>query len=120
MSVDYIYNAQCLEWHDGDTGTFLLDVGFNLFARWPIRLVGINARELDMPGGPEARDHLIGLCPVGSQVTVTSVRWDKFGSRVLGLVSTRAGSLSAQMVTDGYASPWNGNGTKPVPPWPLP
>jgi endonuclease YncB( thermonuclease family) len=120
VTVDYLYNAQVLDVHDGDTLTVSCDLGFNCFARWPVRLVGINARELDMPGGKEARDHLTQLCPVGSRVTVTSVRWDKYGGRILGIVETpQVGSLAGRMVGDGFAVPWNGNGTKPVPPWPI-
>src|SRR2546430_10186637 len=46
-----------------------------------VRLNGINAIELNRPGGKEAREHLIALMPIGSKVTLTSFGWDKYGDR---------------------------------------
>lgn len=123
MSVVRVYPGIVLEVHDGDTLTVALDVGFNFTATWPVRLLGMNARELSEPGGREARDHLAGLCPVGSAVTVRSVVWDKYGGRIDGIVYPDAdagASVAGRMCSDGYAAPWNGVGPRPVPPWPMP
>lgn len=124
-SAPYVYRATCEAWHDGDTGTFLLDLGFNVYARWPVRLLGCNAIELAKPGGKEARDHILTLCPVGTQVTVESATWDKY-ARVDGIVLVPSlgadflGDLAERMIRDGYAAEWDGTGKAPIPPWPIP
>src|SRR6185312_11963648 len=106
---------------DGDSVHVVADLGFDLTIKLMVRLNGINARELSEPGGPEARDHLAGLIPPGSAVTLTSVAVDKFGGRTDGVLTTPAGvNVSAQMVKDGYAAAWNGEGPRPSPPWPIP
>lgn len=106
--------------HDGDTVMGALDLGFHVTMNASCRLAGINARELAMPGGKEARDHLAGLVPVGARLTVTSVTADKYSGRFDGLLWLPDGDdASARMVRDGYAAAWDGTGPKPVPPWPL-
>jgi endonuclease YncB( thermonuclease family) len=112
--------------HDGDTFTDMqVDLGFDAWMHRDVRLVGMNARELDGPGGAEARQHLLGiLWPKGGtgpvEVGLISVKYDKFGNRSIGDVIVNGESLSTLMIRDGYAAAWNGRGDKPVPPWPIP
>jgi hypothetical protein len=41
--------------HDGDTVKLLIDLGFDMRTEKWIRLAGVNAPELNEPGGPEAK-----------------------------------------------------------------
>lgn len=113
--------------HDGDTLTALVNLeakpllGVALWAELPLRLAGCNARELALPGGPEARDHLAALLPVGTAVTVTVTGVDKFGGRMDARITLSDGTdLVTVLVADGWVALWNGTGPKPVPPWPRP
>jgi len=114
----YIYSATVLNTHDGDTATMVVALGFDVTIRLKCRLSGLNARELASPGGPEARDHLAQMLAAGP-VTVESVHWDQFGGRFDAVVYAGGVNVCAQMIADGYASPWNGRGPRPVPPWPI-
>lgn len=130
----YEFEATVISVHDGDTVIMDVvleedsvdhDLGFDLrlqhslkvLQRSSCRLLGINARELGQPGSIEARDHLAGL--LSPTVTVRSVRRDKFSGRFDGLIVSNGVDVNAQMIADGYAAPWNGTGTRPVPPWPI-
>lgn len=135
----YTYRGQIVAVHDGDTlrvdldmhiGTRHIDVdlGFDLHVaarrlrlREDVRLFGCNARELAAPGGPEARDHLASLLPVGEWVTVQTIKPDKFGGRYDAKITLPDGrDVTAVMCADGYAAPWDGTDPKPVPQWPIP
>lgn len=113
--------------HDGDTLTCLTNlpakatIGVDLWAELPIRLAGCNARELAMAGGPDARDNLRAILPVGTAVTVTVVGADKYPGRMDGRVLLADGrDLATLLCADDWAAPWDGHGIKPVPPWPRP
>jgi len=56
-------------------------VGHRIRLREDVRLLGCNARELSMAGGPEAAQHLAELLPPGLWVTVETFKPDKFGGR---------------------------------------
>jgi endonuclease YncB( thermonuclease family) len=121
----YQYVAYVTAVHDGDTLTVRVDLGFDTWRVQNVRLVGINARELSMPGGREARDHLRELLrwpndAIGPKVGLISVAYDKYGDRVDGDVLLAGESLSARMIRDGFAAAWDGRGKAPVPPWPIP
>jgi endonuclease YncB( thermonuclease family) len=46
---------------------------------------------------------------------------DKYGGRWLGVLTLPDGrDVATQMIRDRYAAPWDGKGTKPTPPWPIP
>lgn len=97
------------------------DCGFNdtLTRRRSFRLFGVNARELDDPGGLAAYEHLRALLPAGTSVRLGSVKNDKFGGRFDAVVTLPDGrDLAMLLVGQQWASPWNGRGPKPVPPWP--
>lgn len=116
-----VYPAVVVAVHDGDTVEVTASLGFDVWRNVSVRLSGINAIELAQPGGKDARDHLIGLMPVGSVVTLTSLSYDKYGGRVDGTLGLSGGrDASAVMVADGFAAAWNGKGPRPVPPWPIP
>jgi endonuclease YncB( thermonuclease family) len=126
----YQYVAYVTAVHDGDTLTCRVDLGFDTWRVQNVRLVGINARELSQPGGKEARDHLRSILwpphtpsdawVAEPKVGLISVAYDKYGDRVDGDVPLNGESLSARMIRDGFAAPWDGRGKAPVPPWPIP
>lgn len=125
----YVYRAEIVEVHDGDTITCDVDLGFHLWhnaARF--RIAGISARELSAPGGREAREHLAGILPPGSQVLIRSIRVGhdpadsmSFDRYVVTVQLPNGSDLATLLVNTGWACWWNGR-TKPVryPPWPIP
>lgn len=89
----YTYAATVVRVIDGDTAILDVDLGFRTWRRGgSFRVAAINARELHAEGGPEARDHLAALLPVGTVVTLTSVRPDKYGERYDALIALPDGS----------------------------
>jgi endonuclease YncB( thermonuclease family) len=120
---DYTYKATVVTVRDGDNCTLDMDLGFWCTVRMSCRLAGLNAIELASPGGAEAAAHLASLIPPGSAVTVQSVRPDKYAGRFDGVIFLPASppvNVNARMIADGYAAAWDGTGSRPVPPWPLP
>jgi endonuclease YncB( thermonuclease family) len=119
----YIYRATVIGWHDGDTGTFAVSVGFDITFTTNVRLLGMNARELAVPGGKEARDNLRALLPPGTAVTITSASWDKYGGRADATVTYLGADgqphdLVGDLIADGWGAPYGGAGPMPVPQWP--
>lgn len=118
-------NATVHDWHDGDTGHFLVTGPGGWTILWDIRLRGCNARELDEPGGQQAHDALTARLPVGTPVVLADVGPDKFGNRqdaavfYLGDDGT-VRDLTADLIAEDWAAAWNGLGKRPVPPWPRP
>ena len=106
---------------DGDSVELLADLGWRISIGVSARLNGINAIERRDPGGAEATAHLTELIPPGSRVDLESLGIDKFGGRTdCRLIRADGVDVAQQMVTDGYAAPWDGRGPRPVPPWPVP
>jgi endonuclease YncB( thermonuclease family) len=107
-----------LDVHDGDTLAASIDLGQDIgVSRRSVRLAGIAARELNTPGGPEARDYLAQLLPPGTAVSITSTGWDKY-VRIDGVVYLGEQNINQLLVTAGWAVPWDGNGAQPKPAWP--
>src|SRR5713226_8220386 len=83
---------------DGDT----LDIEGGL----RIRLVLVNAPELNASGGPESRDYLTGLC-LGSRALVDEddfqIGRDPYG-RVLAVVYCGGTNANAAMMSSGHAT----------------
>lgn len=116
----YRYAATVDRVIDGDTLVASVDLGFHVWLRnQTFRLLGVNARELTQPGGPEARDNLAAI--IGPTVTLTSIKPDKYGGRMLAIITLTDGTdLSSLLVATGWAAAWDGTGPKPSPPWPRP
>lgn len=74
------------EVYDGDTIRLLeIDLGLDTFVRkLRLRLLTVDAPELDEPGGPEAKAALQQLCPTGSRIHIYSSKWDRYARRIDG------------------------------------
>lgn len=112
--------------HDGDTLYADVDQGLGIWNRgvsssgMGLRILGINTRELHEPGGLEATNYVASLVPVGSQVEIVCHGWDKFAGRIdVSITLPEIGDLATHLIEAGWAAPWDGNGPRPVPPWPL-
>ena len=121
----FTFYALIREVHDGDTLYGWVDQGIGQWnhgaskAGIGLRLNGCNARELSQDGGPEARDNLAALIPVGTTVAITSVGWDKFSNRLDVTITLPDGSdLVETLIAGQWAAAWDGTGPRPVPPWP--
>lgn len=118
--------AVVLDIHDGDTIRVRADLGWHVQLDTLVRIDGINAAELSTPAGSKARDYLLSILPVDSQVTLTSRRLlgstEKYG-RVLASVTFTPpvvarnveGDVATAMLAAGMAAPWDGTGKKPIP-----
>lgn len=124
VPAPFLYNATVVEVHDGDTFSVVVDRGFfdyygSPVHPIPIRILGINAIELNQPGGIEARDNLASLLPVGSSVVLSTAKPDKYAPRWDAAVETPTiPDLGSYLIANQWAAPYNGAGLKPVPPWP--
>lgn len=114
------YPATVTSIHDGDSCSVMADLGFGVWRSVNVRLNGINAIELNQPGGKEARDYLTSLIPTGMRLTLVSLGWDKYGDRTDAmLVLPDSRDVADVMVGAGYAARWTGKGPRPSPAWPI-
>jgi endonuclease YncB( thermonuclease family) len=132
-AVLYTYDAKLVRVVDGDTAFFELrkileatfDPGFrctiNSRTEWvfqaDLRMARINAPERNTPGGPPAKAALEKILGSGA-LRIETKRHDKYG-RYLGDVSVKQAdgswlNASDEMVRQGHALPWDGQGVKPV------
>lgn len=97
---------------DGDTFRVVADLGADMERRrLPVRLAGIDADELDDPDTSKrtraymARDFLRVLLPIGTQVALKSVGYDKYQPRVDAIVTRKSDGLEINkaMVDAGFA-----------------
>jgi micrococcal nuclease len=115
----YEYQAKVNRVIDGDTVVLDVDLGFNIWlAGNSFRLLGCNARELHEPGGKEARENLKARLPVGTRVTILSVKVDKYGGRYDAKILCGDVDLVKELIALEWAAPWDGTGERALPPWP--
>tara|TARA_Y100000310_G_scaffold76543_2_gene73043 strand:- start:1037 stop:1489 length:453 start_codon:yes stop_codon:yes gene_type:complete len=91
--------------HDGDTVTLSTD--FRDF-KFPMRLIKIDAPELNAEGGSRSRDYLKELIE-GKEVDILidpKKRTEKWG-RLLGDIVAGGNTISEDMVRSGFALPFN-------------
>ena len=82
--------------HDGDT-----------IGRGPdrVRIWGIDAPELQEPGGKASRDHLRALIE-GQALACTMIERDRYGRRVMRCTLPGGVDLACAMVDAGHAQDW--------------
>lgn len=117
--------ASVNEIHDGDTIYAFIDHGCGIWNHGHavhgvgLRFIGMNARELSEPGGPEARDFLATLIKPGDYIKITSEDWDKYDNRIdVAINLPGIGDLATYLIEQQWAAAWDGTGPRPVPPWP--
>ena len=110
----YQYNCKIIEIIDGDTVKVDIDVGFNIWMNnMVIRLLGIDSPEsrtsdpIEKSFGILSKQRLAEILPISSIQTVQTTIDDKYG-RILGDFIINKESVSACLMRDGYAVPYNG------------
>lgn len=74
MKPAYVYLAEVIDVHDGDTYKLRVDLGFRCAVTIQCRLHGVNAPELNTPDGKVARDFVRQtLAPYGTGSLYDSV-----------------------------------------------
>jgi endonuclease YncB( thermonuclease family) len=111
----YEYVAHVRSVYDGDTIRADIDCGFGIWtANQSLRLLGIDAPELGKPGGIEARDYLRMWLPVGSAITIRTVKdeTEKYGRLLASITATTVDGepidVNAVMISSGHAVPYDG------------
>jgi micrococcal nuclease len=102
---------------DGDTLDLQIDLGFGVFTRQRVRLLGLNAPEHNTADGKAATAFVQAWTDQhGPVFTVTTEKdkKEKYG-RYLATIYADGVSLNEDLVAAGLALPWDGNGKRPVP-----
>jgi endonuclease YncB( thermonuclease family) len=128
----YTFQGVVDEIQDGDSLVATITVAAAFHEKWVAqrswRLFGCNARESEQPGGPEATANLAQLLPVGTPVTVQSIRVDPYTNSKYEsarydarIILSDGRDLTALLIADNWAAAWDGKTQpRPVPPWPRP
>jgi endonuclease YncB( thermonuclease family) len=104
MTPTYTYHAQVAKIVDADTVDLLVDLGFCTAVKVRIRLLGIDAPEMNTDEGKAAKAALIEKMPVSTMVTVRTFKFagDKFG-RWLGNIELNHEDINAWLVASKHA-----------------
>lgn len=122
----YEYRGVARRVHDGDTVTVDIDLGSSFWKHGePLRLLGIQAPELNTAEGAKAQLYLADVIPVrtcsschqsvGVPVEVHTVKdkREKYG-RLLADIFVDGVHLNKLMVDTGHAVAWDGKGPRPL------
>ncbi len=102
--------------YDGDTiNTFIPSLADPL-NKVSIRILGIDTAELHNYKCPEekalaqkARARVLELMPVGSTITVSKFKWDKYGGRIDGIVTNKDGiNVGQTLINENLAKAYDG------------
>ena len=110
----YYYKVEILRVVDGDTVDVRMDLGFNVWHKCRVRLMGINAPESrtrnleEKARGLAAKDWLINILESAqSEIEMQSHGVGKYG-RVLGELYINEVNLNQLMVEEGHAELYDG------------
>lgn len=107
-AINYEYRATVVRVIDGDTVVVDWDLGAGTWKRGEhLRLFGINAPETrgpERPDGLAAKEFLVGLLPVGTEVLIRTVK-DKTGKygRYLATIWVGSLNLNQHLIDNGHA-----------------
>jgi micrococcal nuclease len=111
----YRYRATVVRVVDGDTLDLMIDVGFRMFGRIRVRLLGYNAPEtrgIERSHGLLAKADLQRRLPVGTAIEVRTEKGDAFG-RWLADVYVNQLDLVLTLIRQGWGVEWDGRGKRP-------
>ena len=105
----YRYRATVTRWIDGDTVDLAVDLGFTVRVAQRFRLDGLDTPEKGRPGATEARKFCESAAPPGAEITVESIKTDKYG-RYLARIYTQnePSTLNARLLGLGFAREYHG------------
>ena len=113
-NAEYLENLKIKKVVDGDTVDVRMDLGFNVWHKCRVRLMGINAPESrtrdleEKKRGLAAKQWLIDTLELaGSDIEMQSHGVGKYG-RVLGELYTKKGNINKLMVKEGHAELYDG------------
>lgn len=101
---------------DGDTVDIVIDLGFRVKTTQRVRLAGLNAPEHNTAEGQTAIAYVKDWFTKAGPLTVQSTKpggGDKYG-RFLATITSAGDSLNYDLVRDGHAKQWDGQGVKPT------
>jgi len=106
----YEYHAMILRVVDGDTVDLSIDLGFGIFKRERVRLVRINAPELNTPAGKESATFLRNRLSLTDDVVIKTEKntFDKYGRWLADIIHPTLGSISDYMLANNQAVPYKG------------
>lgn len=109
-----IFTAKILRIYDGDTMTVTIDDLPDVFGKEiPIRIYGIDTPEIKSSNKANAviaRDFVESMCPIGSTVTLSNIRRDKY-FRLDANVECKGKDVATELLKNNMAKPYFG-GTK--------
>lgn len=100
----YQYRAQLIRVIDGDTLDLSIDLGFDITQKTRVRLMGINAPEMNTDAGKLAKAFVVDWFSEGEAITLETYKdkREKYG-RYLAKVVTAKGDLAACLIEAGHA-----------------
>lgn len=109
---DYVRKAEVIRVIDGDTVELRVDLGCDVNVNMTCRLNGINAPEKNTAAGKKAKAWMEQTLPPGLPVTVQTFKGDekeKYGRYLAAIYDdTKKPSINDQLVTGGFAVPYDG------------
>ena len=110
----YEYSSSLIKIIDGDTVDVLIDLGFNLYKKERVRLLGIDAPEsmtkdlAEKKLGLEAKAYITNWFAKNTPFRLQTTKDDKYG-RILGVFTGLDGkTLNTRLVDEGYAWAYDG------------
>lgn len=110
----YYFKAKCYEVIDGDTASFMIDVGFDTYRDKRVRFLNVDTPERGQPNYKEATEFVKERI-LNKQVIIRTYKADNFG-RYLGEIwyydeeSSKYKLLSNEIIDNGLEKPgskWN-------------
>jgi len=108
----YYYKVEVLRVVDGDTVDVRIDLGFNVWHKCRVRLMGINGQESrtrdleEKARGLAAKSFLVDTLELSDDIELQSHGTGKYG-RVLGTFFNNGVDINQLMVKEGHAIEYN-------------
>lgn len=93
-------------WVDGDTVDVDVDLGFKVWSQQRFRLARINTPEKKMAGHQEAINRVNELAPVGSNVIVDCLGYDRYGRWIAEVINFQSINVNQILLNEGLAKPY--------------
>lgn len=94
----YTYLATVDRWVDGDTVDMVIDLGFRMSTHQRFRLLGVDTPERGEANWREATACASAVMPPGSQITIQSLKTDKYGRWLVDLPMVREALVARGIV----------------------